>query len=77
MALFAIAATIGVIRIATGANEILAPVHRFALQAGGTFALVLIVSQIAKHLQWKPSILAILACGRCGIGRLRGRRLRL
>ena len=61
VALFAIAATIGVIRIATGANEILAPVHRFASQAGGTFALVLIVSQIAKHLQWKPSILAILA----------------
>ncbi len=61
VALFAIAATIGVIRIATGANEILAPVHRFASQAGGTFSLVLIVSQIAKHLQWKPSILAILA----------------
>ncbi len=62
VALFAVAAIIGIVRIATGADELLAPAHRFASQAGGTFALALIVSQIAKHRGWTPSLLAILAC---------------
>ncbi|MEQ1819192.1 MAG: hypothetical protein ABL871_11335 [Terricaulis sp.] len=61
VALFAVAAIIGIVRIATGADELLAPAHRFASQAGGTFGLVLIVSQIAKHRGWEPSLLAILA----------------
>ncbi|MEQ1489167.1 MAG: hypothetical protein ABL932_01320 [Terricaulis sp.] len=60
--LFALAATIGIVRIATGADALLAPAHRFASQAGGIFALALIVSQIAKNRGWTPSLWTILAC---------------
>jgi hypothetical protein len=59
VALFGAAATIGVIRIA-GADELLAPAHRFASQVGGIFALALIVSQIAENRGCTPSLLTIL-----------------
>ncbi len=62
VALFAVAAIIGIVRIATGLDELLAPAHRFASQAGGTFALALIVLQIAKHRGWTPSLLTPLTC---------------
>jgi uncharacterized membrane protein len=62
VALFAVAAIVGIVRIATGLDELLAPAHRFASQAGGTLALALIVSQIAKHRGWTPSLLTILPC---------------
>lgn len=62
VALFAVAAIVGIVRIATGLDELLAPAHRFASQAGGAFALALIVSQIAKHRGWTPSLLTTLTC---------------
>ena len=43
---FGLAALIGIIRITSGADEMLAPAHRFAAQAGGAFGLVLIVSEV-------------------------------
>ncbi|ANP45746.1 hypothetical protein [Candidatus Viadribacter manganicus] len=61
VALFALAAAIGILRIASGAEALLAPAHRLASQAGGTFALVLIVAQIAKHRGWTAPLLVICA----------------
>lgn len=45
---YGLAALIGVIRIASGADEVFAPAHRLVSQAGGVVGLVLIVSEIAR-----------------------------
>ena len=58
---FGLAALIGIIRIASGADEALAPAHRFAAQAGGAFGLVLIVSAIARLRGWTLPLAAVLA----------------
>lgn len=59
--LFGIAAAIGIVRIVTGADEALAQAHRFASQAGGTFGLALIVSELTTLRGWRLPVLAILS----------------
>jgi hypothetical protein len=57
---FGLAALIGIIRIASGADEILAPAHRFASQAGGAFGLVLIVSEVIRLRAWRVPLPAVV-----------------
>lgn len=59
---FGLAALIGIIRIASGADEILAPAHRFAAQAGGAFGLVLIVSEVIRLRRWRVPLPAVVTC---------------
>jgi len=65
--LYGLAALIGVIRIAAGADEVFAPAHRFVSQAGGLVGLVLIVSEIARFRGLDFPLWAVLiSCG-CAI----------
>lgn len=57
---YGLAALIGVIRIASGADEVFAPAHRLVSQAGGVVGLVLIVSEIARLRGLKLPLWAVL-----------------
>jgi len=57
---FGLAALIGIIRITSGADEMLAPAHRFAAQAGGAFGLVLIVSEVTRLRGWRVPLPAVV-----------------
>lgn len=57
---FGLAALIGIIRITSGADEMLAPAHRFAAQAGGAFGLVLIVSEVTRLCGWRVPLPAVV-----------------
>jgi len=59
---FGLAAIIGITRIASGAEELLAPAHRLAAQAGGVFGLVLIVSEVARLRGWRLPLMAVVTC---------------
>lgn len=58
--LYGLAALIGVIRIVSGADEMFAPAHRLASQAGGAAGLVFIVSEIARRRGLKLPLWAVL-----------------
>lgn len=67
VALFGIAAAIGVVRILTAEIETLALAHRMVSQAGGTFGLTLVVSEIANLRRgWQPPRWAVLVCAGAG-----------
>lgn len=57
---YGLAALTGVIRITSGAEDVLAPAHRLVSQAGGVVGLVLIVSEIARLRGWKLPLWAVL-----------------
>lgn len=58
--LFGLAAAIGIIRIASGAQDIIADAHRFAAQAGGAFGLVLIVAEFSRLRGWRLQLPAVI-----------------
>ncbi len=45
---YGLAALTGIVRIASGADDVFAPAHRLVSQAGGAAGLVLIVSEMAR-----------------------------
>ncbi len=57
---YGLAALIGVIRIASGADELFAPAHRLVSQVGGAVGLVFIVSEIARLRGLKLPLWAVL-----------------
>lgn len=69
LTMFGIAGAIGVTRITSGADEALAPAHRFASQIGGLFGLWLIVSQIwaSRGRSAPPVLRLVLAAAIAGL----------
>lgn len=70
---YGLAALTGVIRITTGAEDVLAPAHRLVSQAGGVVGLVLIVSEIARLRGLKlPLWVVLISAGFVALATLKG-----